>query len=77
MSLNPFPYSALDPGPQAGPAGAGGVPIVIRLAHTTQRGRTLSHWPLLGEEMAWPPLDPAAQGIVATDHVTNLQCIAP
>ncbi len=79
MRLNPFPFSDLDPGTQAGPAGAGGVPIVTRLGHTTQRGRTLSYWPLLGEEMAWVPanLDPAAQGIVATDHVTNLQCIAP
>ncbi len=68
MRLNPFPFSDLDPGTQAGPAGIGGVPIVTRLGHTTQRGRTLTYWPLLGEEMAWVPanLDPAAQGIGET-----------
>jgi hypothetical protein len=68
MRLDPFPFSDLDPGTQAGPAGIGGVPIVTRLGHTTQRGRTLTYWPLLGEEMAWVPanLDPAAQGIGET-----------
>ena len=30
---------------------------------------TLSHWPLTGGvEMAWPPTDPAAQGITPTLH---------
>jgi len=65
MSLDPFPYSALDPGLQAGNPSL--VPVV--LPHTTQRGRTLSHWPLTGGvEMAWPPTDPAAQGIAPTQH---------
>jgi hypothetical protein len=75
MSLNPFPFSDLDPGTQAGAPGAGGVPIVSPL-HTTQRGRTLSHWPLTGQELPWPPVDPVAQGITATDHATNLVCTA-
>ena len=79
MRLDPFPYSDLDPGTQAGPPAPGGtgVPIVTRLGHTTQRGRTLSHWPLTGQELAWPPADPPAQGITPTDHVTNLLCTAP
>ncbi|MGB5471915.1 MAG: hypothetical protein WBQ78_00375, partial [Gammaproteobacteria bacterium] len=67
MVLNPFPFSDLDPGTQAGPAGIGGVPIVTPL-HNTQRGRTLSYWPLAGEELPWPPTDPAAQGITPTQH---------
>jgi len=77
MNLNPFPFSDLDPGTQNGPDGAlGATPRV--LPHTTQRGRTLSHWPLTGGvEMDWPPADPPSQGIVATDHVTNLMCTAP
>ncbi|MGB5473700.1 MAG: hypothetical protein WBQ78_09510 [Gammaproteobacteria bacterium] len=72
MNLDPFPFSDLDPGTQNN-AAAAPTPVVSRLGHTTQRGRTLSHWPLLGQEMAWPPADPAAQGITATQHV-NLQC---
>jgi len=77
MSLDPFPYSGLDPGTQNGAAGVlGATPVVP--PHATQRGRTLSHWPLTGGvEMAWPPADPPSQGIVATDHVTNLMCTAP
>jgi len=77
MSLDPFPFSDLDPGTQNGPLGAlGATPRV--LPHITQRGRTLSHWPLTGGvEMAWPPADPVAQGITATDHVTDLVCTAP
>jgi hypothetical protein len=73
MSLNPFPFSDLDPGTQNGPDGAvGATPRV--LPHTTQRGRTLSHWPLTGGvEMAWPPADPVAQGITATLHA-GLTC---
>jgi hypothetical protein len=76
MSLDPFPYSQLDPGTQNNAAGAP-TPTVTRLGHTTQRGRTLSYWPLTGQEMAWPPTDPPSQGIVPTDHVTLLQCTAP
>ena len=76
MSLNPFPFSDLDPGTQNGAIGVlGATPRV--LPHITQRGRTLSYWPLTGGvEMAWPPADPVAQGITATDHVTNLLCTA-
>jgi len=73
MSLNPFPFSDLDPGTQNGPDGAlGATPRV--LSHITQRGRTLSHWPLTGGvEMAWPPADPVAQGITPTQHA-DLVC---
>ena len=73
MRLNPFPYSDLDPGTQADFVGppAGGVPIVP--PHFTQRGRTLSYWPLTGQEMPWPPTDPAAQGITPTLHA-GLTC---
>jgi len=71
MSLDPFPYSALDPGLQAGNPSL--VPVVA--PHTTQRGRTLSHWPLTGGvEMAWPPTDPLAQGITPTLHA-DLMCL--
>jgi hypothetical protein len=78
MNLDPFPFSDLDPGTQAGPpAPGGGVPIVTRLGHTEQRGRTLSYWPLNGEELDWPPTDPPPQGITPTDHVTDLECLAP
>jgi len=73
MSLNPFPFSDLDPGTQNGADGVlGATPRV--LPHTTQRGRTLSHWPLTGGvEMAWPPADPPAQGITPTLHA-GLMC---
>ena len=76
MRLDPFPFSNLDPGTQNNAAGVP-TPIVSRLGHTTQRGRTLSYWPLLGQEMAWPPANPPSQGISPTDHVTDLVCIAP
>jgi hypothetical protein len=73
MRLDPFPFSDLDPGTQAGAAGGGGVPIVTPL-HSTQRGRTLSHWPLTGQELPWPPADPDAQGITPTQHA-GLMCV--
>jgi len=68
MNLDPFPFSDLDPGTQNGALGVlGATPRV--LPHITQRGRTLSHWPLTGGvELAWPPADPAAQGITPTLH---------
>ena len=68
MRLDPFPYSDLDPGTQAG---APGVPVVS--PHTTRRGRTLSYWPLTGQEMPWPLVEPGAQGITATLHA-GLMC---
>ncbi|MBI1195280.1 MAG: hypothetical protein GC138_05495 [Gammaproteobacteria bacterium] len=75
MRLDPFPFSALDPGTPDGlapsPAGTG-VPVVS--PHTTQRGRILSYWPLTGQELPWPPADPPYQGIVPTATVTNLMC---
>ncbi len=74
MRLDPFPYSGLDPGTQAGTPG---VPLVSGYG-LLQRNRTLSYWPLTGAQiMDWPPADPASQGITPTDHVTNLQCTAP
>ncbi|MGB5297155.1 MAG: hypothetical protein WBN08_16865 [Thiogranum sp.] len=76
MSLDPFPYSDLDPGTQAGTPSPGGtgVPVV----YGGQRGRLLSYWPLtVSEIMPWPPADPVAQGITPTDHVTDLLCTAP
>ena len=83
MRLDPFPFSDLDPGTQADFAGppAGGTPIVP--PHFTQRGRTLSYWPLTGDELPWSPADapaglnPGPQGITPTDHVTDLLCTAP
>jgi len=77
MNLDPFPFSGLDPGTQAGAPSPGGVGVPIVPPHTTQRGRTLSYWPLTGQELFWPPNDPPSQGITPTDHVTNLQCAAP
>ena len=68
MRLDPFPYSDLDPGTQAG---APGVPVVS--PHSTQRGRTLSYWPLTGQEMPWPLVEPGPQGITATLHA-GLMC---
>jgi hypothetical protein len=68
MRLDPFPYSDLDPGTQAG---APGVPVVS--PHTTKRGRTLSYWPLTGQEMPWPLAEPGPQGITATLHA-GLMC---
>ena len=76
MSLDPFPYSQLDPGTQAG---VPGVPRVIGYG-TDQRNRTLSYYPFYsnpalpltqasgGLVMPWPPTDPVAQGITATQH---------
>ena len=58
MRLDPFPYSDLDPGLQAG---VPGVPVVS--PHLTPRGRTLSYWPLTGQEMPWPLAEPVAQVI--------------
>jgi hypothetical protein len=80
MSLIPFPYSDLDPGTQAGTPG---VPVVS--GYGLQRNRSLTYWPfidpnhdaLTARVMAWPPADPVSQGIITTDHVTNLLCIAP
>jgi Dockerin type I domain len=81
MSLDPFPYSQLDPGTQAG---IPGVPRVIGYG-TPQRNRTLSYYPFYsnptlpltqssgGLVMAWPPIDPAAQGITSTQHA-GLMC---
>ncbi len=76
MSLDPFPYSDLDPGTQAGTPSPGGtgVPVV----YGGQNGRLLSYWPLtVAQIMAYPPTDPVSQGIVPTNHVTDLQCLAP
>jgi hypothetical protein len=76
MRLDPFPFSDLDPGTQAGTPAAGGVPVV----YGGQRGRPLSYWPLtLAHVFPWVPadLDPAVQGITPTDHVTDLLCTAP
>ena len=70
MSLDPFPFSDLNPGTQVGPPGGGGVPVV----YGGQSGRLLSYWPLtLNEIMAWPPLDPDPQGINPTLHA-GLMC---
>jgi hypothetical protein len=76
MSLDPFPFSGLEPGTQIGAPSPGGtgVPVV----YGGQNGRLLSYWPLTATEiMAWPPADPVSQGIAPTDHVTNLLCTAP
>jgi hypothetical protein len=68
MSLEPFPFSALDPGTQAGPPGIGGVPLVPGYGGL-QRNRTLTYYPLTGAQiMAWPPTDPAAEPITATQN---------
>ena len=77
MSLDPFPFSGLDPGTQAGAPSPGGVGVPIVSQYTTQRGRPMSYWPLTGQVLPWPPIDPPSQGIVPTDHVTLLQCAAP
>jgi hypothetical protein len=77
MRLDPFPFSDLDPGTQAGAPSPGGVGVPLVAPHTTQRGRPMSYWPLTGQELPWPPADPPSQGITPTDHVTNLQCSAP
>ncbi|MBI1195279.1 MAG: hypothetical protein GC138_05490 [Gammaproteobacteria bacterium] len=69
MSLDPFPFSGLDPGTQAGAAGAGGVPFVPGYG-SLQRNRLLTYWPLTGSQiMPWPPVDPPAQGILPTPFV--------
>jgi hypothetical protein len=73
MSLDPFPFSGLDPGTQAGNPGLGGVPLVAGYG-ALQRNRTLTYYPLTGAQiMAWPPTDPVAQGITPTLHA-NLTC---
>jgi hypothetical protein len=79
MALDPFPFSDLDPGTQAGAPSPGGtgVPLVPGYG-ALQRNRTLSYWPLTGAEiLPWPPIDPPSQGITPTDHVTKLLCTAP
>ena len=73
MSLDPFPFSALDPGTQAGGPGTGGVPLVAGYGGL-QRGRLLSYYPLTGAQiMAWPPADPAPETITPTQHA-GLMC---
>ena len=63
MRLDPFPFSDLDPGTQAG---VPGVPVVT--GYADQKGRPLAYWPLTPgiDVMPWPPVDPAAQGITPT-----------
>jgi hypothetical protein len=76
MSLDPFPFSGLEPGTQAGTPSPGGtgVPVV----YGGQNGRLLSYWPLtVAQIMAWPPADPVSQIIQPTFNVTNLQCLSP
>jgi hypothetical protein len=73
MRLDPFPFSALDPGTQAG---APGVPPVV--GYADQKGRPLAYWPLRHDGvnldvLPWPPVDPAEQGIVPTMHA-ELMC---
>jgi len=69
MQLNPFPYSELDPGTQAG---VPGVPFVP--GYGDQKGRTLTYWPLTpAEVLPYPPVLPVPQGIVPTQHAA-LQC---
>lgn len=64
MALDPFPFSNLDPGEQAG---ASGVPIAP--GYFLERDRSLSYWPLTSSQvLPWPPIDPAAVGITPTDH---------
>ena len=78
MNLDPFPFSDLDPGTQAGPPSPGGTGVPIVSGYGVQRGRTLSYWPLTPAQiMTWPPADPVFQGITPTDHVTDLLCTAP
>jgi hypothetical protein len=73
MRLDPFPFSNLDPGTQAG---VPGVPVVT--GYADQKGRPLSYWPLTSSEvLPWPPVDPGAVTITPTDHATLLQCTAP
>jgi len=74
MRLDPFPYSDLDPGTQAG---VPGVPTVV--GYADQKGRPLAYWPLTPgiDVMPWPPVDPAAIAISPTDHVNLLSCTAP
>jgi len=74
MRLNPFPFSDLEPGTQAGAPSPGGtgVPVV----YAGQNGRLLSYWPLtIAQIMPWIPgdLDPAAQGITPTLYA-GLMC---
>ena len=78
MSLDPFPYSDLDPGTQAGPPSPGGTGVPIVSGYGVQRGRPLSYWPFATTAgakliMPWPPADPVAQGIVPTLHA-GLMC---
>jgi hypothetical protein len=79
MSLDPFPFSDLDPGTQNN---AAAVPTPIVSGYTTQRGRPLSYWPLSNHEtpvvpnaqvLPWPPTDPAAEPILPTQHA-DLVC---
>jgi len=73
MRLDPFPFSDLDPGTQAG---VPGVPVVP--GYILQRNRPLSYWPLTSAQiMPWPPVDPVAQGITPTNHINGLACTAP
>jgi hypothetical protein len=80
MSLEPFPYSSLDPGTQAGAPGVGGVPLVTGYG-PQQRNRTLTYWPFIDANhdastakiMQYPPTDPVGEPITATLHA-NLSC---
>lgn len=61
--LDPFPYSGLDPRTQAA------VPVATR-------DRILAFYPFGGgDRLAWPPLDPLPQGVLATPQV-SLSCQA-
>ncbi len=73
MRLDPFPFSDIDPGTQAG---VPGVPVV--LGYVDQKGRPLAYWPLTPgvDVLPYPPVDPAAIAITPTDHVTDLVCTA-
>jgi len=69
MRLDPFPFSDLDPGTQAG---VPGVPVVA--GYADQKGRPLSYWPLTpAEVLPWPPADPAALPITPVLHA-GLMC---
>ena len=82
MRLDPFPFSDLDPGTQANDPPPPALPVVgvpTVPPHLDQRGRTLSYWPLSGQELPWSPADapaglnPGPQGITPTLHA-GLMC---
>ena len=69
MRLDPFPYSGLEPGAQAG---VPGVPVV----YGGRNGRLMSYWPLTPDEILdWQPagIDPDAIQITPTLHA-GLMC---